>query len=118
MHPRVEEITLQGVLHALADPVRLDLLRTLCRGQAAPASCIRCAPCDMPKSSISRHFQILREAGLIRSERRGAMLVNVARDREIEARFPGLLTAILSAADGVADTARARPHAGLESMRP
>ncbi len=117
VHPRAEEINLQGLLHALADPVRLGLFRTLCRDQAAPVSCIRCAPCDMPKSSISRHFQILREAGLVRSERRGATLVNVARDSEIEARFPGLLTAILSAADGAADTARARPHAVMESMR-
>ena len=61
-HPRAEEISLQGILHALADPVRLELFRTLCRGRTAPASCVRCAPCDMPKSSISRHFQILREA--------------------------------------------------------
>lgn len=115
MHPRAEEISLQGLLHALADPVRLDLFRTLRQGGAAPVSCIRCAPCDMPKSSISRHFQILREAGLVRSERRGATLVNVARNDEIDARFPGLLKAILSAADGGAD--KARPDPGMESIR-
>jgi DNA-binding transcriptional ArsR family regulator len=97
LHPRGEEISLQGVLHALADPVRLDLFRTLCRGQNAPVSCIKCAPAAMPKSSLSRHFQILREAGLVRSERRGAEVVNLARTAEVDARFPGLLSAILSA---------------------
>ncbi len=104
VHPRPDEISLQGLLHALADPIRLELFRTLCRGPAAPVSCIRCAPSDMPKSSVSRHFQILREAGLIRSERRGAELVNLARTGEVEARFPGLLAAILSAADRVPST--------------
>ena len=112
VHPRAEEISLQGLLHALADPVRLGLFRTLRRDQATPVSCIRCAPCDMPKSSLSRHFHILREAGLIRSERRGAELVNVARDEEVEARFPGLLTAILSAADLTTETPT------LETARP
>lgn len=97
-HPRAEEISLQGLLHALADPVRLDLFRALCRGSVAPVSCIGCAPASMPKSSLSRHVQILREAGLIRSQRRGSELVNVTRSDEIDGRFPGLLGAILSAA--------------------
>jgi len=56
----------------------------------------------MPRSSLSRHVQILREAGLIRSARRGAEMVNIARNDEIDTRFPGLLTAILSAAQGKA----------------
>lgn len=99
LHPRTEEISLQGLLHALADPVRLDLFRTLCRAEAAPVSCVKCAPVPMPKSSLSRHFQILREAGLVRSERRGAAVVSVARHAEIDMRFPGLLAAILSASD-------------------
>jgi DNA-binding transcriptional ArsR family regulator len=96
-HPSAGEISLQGLLHALADPVRLDLFRTLCREDTAPVSCIKCAPAPMPKSSLSRHFQVLREAGLVRSERRGAEVVNMARTAEIDARFPGLLAAILSA---------------------
>ena len=96
-HPRAEEISLQGLLHALADPDRLALFRTVCRDQAAGVSCIGCAPAAMPKSSLSRHFQILREAGLIRSQRRGSEIVNVSRGPEVDARFPGLLAAILSA---------------------
>ena len=96
LHPALETITLQGLLHALADPFRLELFRRLGPGQAA--SCVQCAPPAMPKSSLSRHFQILREAGLVRSERRGAEMVNVSRRPELDRRFPNLLAAILSAA--------------------
>ncbi|WP_206781197.1 ArsR/SmtB family transcription factor, partial [Escherichia coli] len=46
-------------------------------------------------STISHHHRILRESGLIRSEKRGVAVVNSVRRDEIEARFPGLLAAIL-----------------------
>jgi len=51
----------------------------------------------IPKSSLSQHFKVLREAGLIRSERQGVEMHNTARCDEIQARFPGLLPAILDA---------------------
>ena len=97
LHPRPEEISLQGVLHALADPIRLALFETLQNGPS-PLSCIRCAPAAMPKSTLSHHLAVLREAGLVRSERRGAEIVNASRAADVEQRFPGLLGAILNAA--------------------
>lgn len=97
LHPRPEEFSLQGVLHALADPERLALFRRIGSSEAGPVSCIRCAPSAMPKSSLSRHVQILREAGLVRSERRGSEVVNLSRADEIDIRFPGLLAPILAA---------------------
>ncbi|MGH7285308.1 MAG: ArsR family transcriptional regulator [Polyangiaceae bacterium] len=51
----------------------------------------------IPKSTLSQHFKILREAGLIRSERKGVEMLNTPRCKEIDARFPGLLLAILDA---------------------
>lgn len=51
----------------------------------------------VPKSTLSQHFRILREAGLIRSERRGVEVLNSSRFAEIDARFPGLLTSIVNA---------------------
>ncbi len=98
LHPSVEAITLPAVLHALADPMRLELFRRLCVGPSEAVSCVRCAPSAMPKSSLSRHFQVLREAGLVRSERRGTEMVNVSRRPEVDRRFPNLLAVILSAA--------------------
>ena len=99
VHPQRDEITLQGVLHALADPVRLGIFRHLTGLARAPMSCTKCAPVDMPKSTLSHHFQVLREAGLVRSEKKGAEVVNVTRLEDVEARFPGLLAAVMRAAE-------------------
>lgn len=97
VHPPAESITLQGLLHALADPVRLSIIRTL---QGADGlSCSAAAPVAMAKSTMSHHYGVLREAGLIRSERRGAEVLNTLRCAEIEPRFPGLVRTILEAAE-------------------
>ncbi len=98
VHPPIENVTLQGVLHALADPVRLQIVKSM-RDKACAANCAALAPEGLAKSSQSFHFQVLREAGLIRSERRGAGVANTLRCEELEARFPGLLAAILASAE-------------------
>lgn len=59
-------------------------------------NCSTAAPAQLPKSTQSHHYQVLREAGLITSERRGTEVVNVLRRSDIDQRFPGLLTAVLS----------------------
>jgi DNA-binding transcriptional ArsR family regulator len=51
----------------------------------------------IPKSTLSQHFRALREAGLIRGERRGVEMHNTSRCAEIEERFPGLLRTIINA---------------------
>jgi DNA-binding transcriptional ArsR family regulator len=92
VHPARDEITLSGVLYALADPVRLAIFRRL--AAAGSGSCVACAPPALPKSTLSHHFRVLREAGLVRSERRGTEVANIARLEDIEARFPGLIAVI------------------------
>ena len=52
---------------------------------------------EMPKSTCSRHFQILRKAGVVRSQRRGIDLINFLRAEDLQGRFPGLLASILDA---------------------
>jgi DNA-binding transcriptional ArsR family regulator len=97
VHPASEEITLSGVLYALADPVRLEMFRRLAdRGEV---NCSGCAPIELPKSTLSHHLRVLREAGLVRSEKRGTEIVNAARLADLEARFPGLVGSISRAAD-------------------
>ncbi len=49
----------------------------------------------MPKSTCSLHFRILRDAGLVQSERKGVECGNSLRSAELERRFPGLLRTIL-----------------------
>lgn len=96
-HPAIDDVTVTGILHALSDPVRLAIvteLRTNCAGMNCIDTMSR-VDSTMPKSTCSLHFQILREAGLIRSERRGVELSNQLRLEELEQRFPGLLDSIL-----------------------
>jgi DNA-binding transcriptional ArsR family regulator len=98
VHPPIESITLEGILYALSDPVRLEIIRRIGAGTCA-MNCSAAAPEKMAKSTQSHHFQILREAGLIRSERRGVEVINALRCEEIGTKFPGLIPAILKAAD-------------------
>ncbi len=98
LHPAIEDVTLEGVLYALAEPARLEIIKKLAGGTCG-LNCQMAAPAEIPKSTLSNHFQILREAGLIRSERRGTEVVNSLRCAELEKRFPGVVAAILKASD-------------------
>jgi len=99
IHPSIDDITVEGILHALSDPVRAAIYAQLaCADRANTCSAFlqiddRC----IPKSTLSQHFRALREAGLIRSERRGVEMFNTTRCADIQQRFPGLLPAILQA---------------------
>lgn len=93
-HPAVEDVALSQVLYALSDPVRLGVVR-----QLASAGEATCSSLDRgrPKSSMSHHFRVLREAGLVRTRMDGPAHMNDLRRTEIERRFPGLLAAVLAA---------------------
>ena len=59
-------------------------------------SCSAAAPCpEMAKSTLSHHFRVLRDAGLIRTTKEGVENLNGVRWDEVNARFPGLLKAIM-----------------------
>lgn len=95
VHPAKEDITLDGVLAALADPMRLRIMRSLMEVEGC-LSCSEAAPCpNMAKSTLSHHFRVLREAGLIRTSKSGVENRNVVRAEEINERFPGLLELVL-----------------------
>lgn len=99
IHPSVEDITVEGILHALSDPVRVQILAGIVKAEC-PKSCTNFKIVEnreLPKSTLSQHFKVLREAGLIRSERKGVELHNSTRYAEICERFGPLLTAIFDA---------------------
>jgi len=94
---RQQEFELIAVLHALADPVRLEIVRQLSvEGEKA------CGlfGIEMPKSSLSHHFSVLRQAGLIASENEGTAIMNRLRVDDLEKQFPGLLRSVLAATQG------------------
>jgi DNA-binding transcriptional ArsR family regulator len=96
-YPKRDEIELVDVLSALADPVRLELLHILNEANGAMA----CGEIPLPvgKSTASHHFKVLREAGLVRAHHEGTRRFYTLRRDDLDARFPGLLDALLSAAE-------------------
>ena len=86
--PTSEEIALEDVFHARSDPFRLEVVRRL--ATEGEQSC-QALEGDRPKSSVSHHFRVLREAGLIRTRNEGVTRMNALRRDDIEQRFPGLL---------------------------
>ncbi len=57
---------------ALADPIRLHLLSMItANGESGACVCDLIAPSGRSQPTVSHHLKILREAGLVMSERRG-----------------------------------------------
>jgi len=88
-------MTLAGVLYALGDPVRLEIVRRL-----AAADELSCSDLDLQvaKSTLSHHFKILREAGVLYCRKQGTQHMNSLRREDLDRAFPGLLEVILKAA--------------------
>jgi DNA-binding transcriptional ArsR family regulator len=119
-HPSLEDITVDGILHALCDPVRAAIYADILAQDCSHNCSMFLTVSDkaIPKSTLSQHFRALREAGLIRGERRGVEMHNLSRHAEIEQRFPGLLHAIVNAhAIQSKDKAQAKKLAARRSSR-
>jgi DNA-binding transcriptional ArsR family regulator len=98
-HPSLNEITVQGLLYALSDPVRVRIYAELAQADCAMncSAFMSNGRLKLPKSTLSQHFKILREAGLIRSERKGVELKNSTRCHELKKKFGPMVTEILNA---------------------
>ncbi|MGH4031892.1 ArsR/SmtB family transcription factor [Actinomycetota bacterium Odt1-20B] len=99
-HPERAEIRLEGVLHALSDPMRLRVVRELARQGE-----LSCSDIELPvtKSTCTHHYRVLRESGVIQQIYRGTAKRNGLRRDDLEALFPGLLDSVLTAADQQAE---------------
>ena len=98
-HPHPDEITVQGVLYALSDPVRVQIFMQLLSADCTKncTTFMNVSATPLPKSTLSQHFKVLREAGLIQSERRGVELQNRVRCNDIAKKFGAMVKAILEA---------------------
>jgi DNA-binding transcriptional ArsR family regulator len=98
-HPSLDDITVEGILHALSEPVRAHILAKILHTNGAKtcSAFLEISDRPIPKSTLSQHFKVLREAGLIRSERKGVELHNAARCEEISSRFGPLVSTVLAA---------------------
>jgi DNA-binding transcriptional ArsR family regulator len=98
-HPSVQDITVEGILHALSEPVRVQIFAEIAASDC-PKTCSNFLVLDhrkLPKSTLSQHFKILRESGLIRSERKGVEMHNTTRCEELQERFGAMVGGILEA---------------------
>jgi DNA-binding transcriptional ArsR family regulator len=91
--PAREDIDLGAVLHALSDPTRLQIVAAL---DSRPGACPTGSfDVQVTKSTCTHHFRVLREAGVVRQQSDGTARLNTLRREDLDARFPGLLDAIL-----------------------
>src|SRR3954453_238866 len=100
--PRTEDLTLACVMAALSDPARVAIVRVLAaEGERT------CGTFDLgiSKATRSHHFKGPRERGLARTRAEGTHRPVSLRRDDVEARFPGLLGAVLAAAEREAATA-------------
>ncbi|WP_433364347.1 ArsR/SmtB family transcription factor [Actinoplanes sp. CA-142083] len=93
IHPDKSDLSLVAVLHALADPTRLTIVRTL---RADPERPCGTFPVTVAPSTLSHHFRVLREAGVIRQRDEGNRRWTTLRLPDLDARFPGLIDTVLA----------------------
>ncbi|HEY3483463.1 MAG TPA: helix-turn-helix domain-containing protein [Streptomyces sp.] len=93
-HVHPDDVPLLTALGALADPVRLQLVRELAGSQDWERTC---GSFDVPvgKAALSHHFAALRAAGLVEQRDIGPKRFNRLRRAEFDARGPGLLALVL-----------------------
>jgi DNA-binding transcriptional ArsR family regulator len=91
--PSIDQLNLSTVLNALGDPIRLQIVKKLA---LSPETTCSCCQINLPKSALSHHFKVLREAGLIHVRIEGIQRFLSLRYDDLEARFPGLLKSVLN----------------------
>jgi len=92
-HPDTEQILLENVLFALGNPLRLAIVRQLADGSELSCNALR--PADMAKSSMTHHWRVLRDSGVIWQRPQGRENMISLRREDLDARFPGLLATLL-----------------------
>ncbi len=96
-HPAAADLRLADVLHALADPVRLEMVARLAAAGGTLSYSVVGGDIEMHKSTLSHHYRVLREAGVTRTTVDGRTRSVELRRADLDGRFPGLLDAVLRA---------------------
>jgi DNA-binding transcriptional ArsR family regulator len=95
-HPDLASLDLVTVLHALGDPIRLEIVQALAGGAERPCSDLHGVG-GITVATLSHHLRVLREAGLTRTRVSGKHRFLSLRLAELERRFPGMITSVLRA---------------------
>lgn len=92
-HPNTDEITLARVLAALSDPTRLEMIRRLADGQEHDSLGLAD---DLPRSTLTYHTRMLREAGVTWTRGEGRACLIRLRHDDLNRLFPGVLAAVIA----------------------
>lgn len=92
-HPEPEQIQLENVLFALGNPLRLAIVRRLADGSELSCNALR--PADVVKSTMTHHWRVLRDSGVIWQRAQGRENMISLRQEDLDARFPGLMVILL-----------------------
>lgn len=97
-HPSRDDIQLTTVMYALSDPIRLDIVLQL--KDVGELTCGNFRICsEKGKSTMTHHFKVLRDAGVIQTRVDGREHFTSLRRADLDARFPGLLDAVLNSSN-------------------
>ncbi|MET8697961.1 helix-turn-helix transcriptional regulator [Kitasatospora sp. NPDC004723] len=97
-HPAREQIRIEHVLTALGNPVRLSAVRVLNGGGEHNCGSVLAAIGITAKSTMTHHWRVLRDSGVIHQQPSGRENILHLRREDLDARYPGLLDAVLSGA--------------------
>jgi DNA-binding transcriptional ArsR family regulator len=92
-HPRLKDLSLDQVLKALGDPVRLSIVKQLMESSEEEKACGTFKH-DLTKATFSHHVKILRDAGIVHQRQDGTRRINSLRSEDLQKKFPGLLEMI------------------------
>ncbi|QNE21693.1 helix-turn-helix transcriptional regulator [Kribbella qitaiheensis] len=95
-HPDREQLRIDEVLTALGNPVRLEAVRILNGGGDHNCSMLQTEVGIASKSTMTHHWRVLRESGIIWQRPSGRETALTLRREDLDARYPGLLDSILT----------------------
>ncbi|HEX6353887.1 ArsR/SmtB family transcription factor [Actinophytocola sp.] len=93
--PSRDDIDLVTVLRALADPVRLEMLRVIAAADERCPASAEAYDVEVTAATLSHHFRVLREAGVTTTFVEGRRRWVDLRRADLDQRFPGLLDAVV-----------------------
>jgi DNA-binding transcriptional ArsR family regulator len=96
-HPDLDQLSLAAVLHSLSDPARLEIVRLLAAGPERACTDFHGIG-GLTVPTLSHHLRVLRESGVTRTRLDGKHRFVSLRREDLDLRFPGVLGAIITAA--------------------
>lgn len=92
--PNINEVKLSYILHALSDPIRIQIVKFL--AEEGEQHCSAFTQYTLKKSTLSHHYKVLRESGIIALRIQGRHYYYSVRETDLNNRFPTLLSLILT----------------------